>query len=150
LGTLEQDLSAHTIIGVDTAAFIYLWEQHPRYELLAKTLFLYLKKPQIYGVTSIITLIEATVQPQRQGRLDLVRSYERALLHSQQVRMLPVDTALARRAVTVRSQYDIRIPDALQVAAALEAGATAFVTNDHRLARIRELRFFLFDDYAEP
>ncbi len=100
------------------------------------------------GITSIITLIEACVHPQRQGRLDLVRTYERSLLHSQQGRTLPVDAALARRAVVLRAQYDIHVPDALQIAAAIEHGATVFVTNDLRLARVQELDVLLLEDYA--
>ena len=148
MGKLEQELAAHATIGVDTAPFIYLWEQHPRYFALSETLFRHLKKPQVQGITSIITLIEACVLPQRQGRLDLVQAYERALLHSRQVRTLPVDAVLARRAVALRARYDVRVPDALQVAAALEAGATAFVTNDRRLAKVQELQVLLFDDYV--
>jgi predicted nucleic acid-binding protein len=148
LGRLDQDLAAHTTIGVDTAPFIYLWERHSRYFALPETLFRHLKKPQVQGVTSIITLIETCVHPQRQGRSDLVQTYERALLRSQQVRTLPVDAALARRAVVLRAQYDIRVPDALQIAAALEAGATAFVTNDRRLVKVQDLQVLLFDDYA--
>jgi len=95
-----------------------------------------------------ITLIEACVLPQRQGRLDLVQAYERALLHSRQVRTLPVDIVLARRAMALRARYGVRVPDALQIAAALEAGGTAFVTNDRRLAKVRELCVLQFDDYV--
>ena len=113
-----------------------------------EALFRHLKKPQVQGITSVITLIEACVYPQRQGRLDLVQAYERALLRSQQVRTLPVDAALARRAVVLRAQYDIHVPDALQIAAAIEAGATAFVTNDRRLAKVQEIHVLLFDDYV--
>jgi predicted nucleic acid-binding protein len=136
LGKLEQDLTVHSIVGVDTAPFIYLWERHPRYFDLSEALFNYLKQPQVEGITSIITLIETCVYPQRQGRQDLVEAYERALLHSRQVKMLPVDTALARRAVDLRARYNIRVPDALQIAAAMEAGATVLVTNDQALAKV--------------
>ena len=148
MGELEQDLAAHAIIGVDTAPFIYLWERHSRYFTLSETLFRYLKRPQVKGITSVITLIEACVHPQRQGRLDLVQAYERSLLYSRQVQMLPVDVAPARRAVVLRAQYNIHVPDALQIAAAIEAGATAFVTNDRRLTKVREIHVLLFDDYA--
>jgi hypothetical protein len=82
LGTLEQDLARHTVIGVDTAPFIYLWERHSRYFVLCQLLFRHLKSAQVKGVTSVITLIEACVYPQRQGRTDLVQAYERMLLHS--------------------------------------------------------------------
>jgi predicted nucleic acid-binding protein len=148
LGELERDLAAHITIGVDTTPFIYLWERHPQYFPLAETLFQHLKKSQVQGITSIITLIEACVHPRRQGRLDLVHAYERALLHSQHVRTLPVDAALARRAVILRAQYGIHVPDALQIAAAIEAGATLFVTNDRRLAKVQDLDVLLLDDYV--
>jgi predicted nucleic acid-binding protein len=78
----------------------------------------------VQGITSLITLIEACIHPQRQGRLDLVQAYENSLLHSQQIRMLPIDAALARRAVVLRSTYEIQVPDALQISAAIESGAT--------------------------
>lgn len=100
------------------------------------------------GITSIITLIKVCVLPQRQGRQYLVQAYERALLYSHQVRTLSVDAALARRAVALRAEYDIRVPDALQIAAALEAKATAFVTNDRRLAKVKALRVLQFSDYV--
>jgi predicted nucleic acid-binding protein len=128
--------------------FIYLWERHPRFFKLAETLFGYLKQPEVQGVTSVITLIEACVHPQRQGRPDLVAAYERALRNSQQVQMLPVDTALARRAVILRASYGIRVPDALQLAAAMEAGATLFVSNDRRLSKVQEIHVILLDDYV--
>ncbi|MCB0251749.1 MAG: PIN domain-containing protein, partial [Anaerolineae bacterium] len=56
--------------------------------------------------------------------------------------------ALARKAVALRATYNIHIPDALQIAAALESGATLFVTNDRRLTKVREIEFLLFDDYT--
>lgn len=76
-----------------------------------------------------------------------MQAYEQALFHSQQVLMLPIEAALAHRAVILRAEYDIRVPDALQIAAALEAGATAFVTNDQRLAHVKELHVLQLDDY---
>ena len=58
-----------------------------------------------------------------------------------------MDAVLARRAVVLRAEYGLRVPDALQIAAALEARATAFVTNDQRLTKVKELSVFQFDDY---
>jgi predicted nucleic acid-binding protein len=148
LGSLEQDLSAHTVVGVDTAPFIYFWERHPRYFHLCEDLLRYLQKPQVQGITSMITLVEACIHPQRQGRHDLVQTYEQALLRSQQVRTLPVRAALARKAVDLRARYDIHVPDALQIAAALEADASLFVTNDRRLSQVEEIHVLLLDDYV--
>jgi predicted nucleic acid-binding protein len=146
LGQLGEALAHHDIVGVDTSPFIYLWERHSRYLPLAEDLFRHLRQSHVQGITSIITLIEACIHPQRQGRLDLVKAYENSLLHSQQIRMLPVDAALARRAVILRAAYEIHVPDALQISAALESGATLFVTNDRRLSKVQEIEILLFDD----
>ncbi|MCL7452222.1 MAG: PIN domain-containing protein [Anaerolineae bacterium] len=147
MGTLEEALADHNIIGVDTMPFIYLWERHPHYLSLSESLFRYLKEPDVRGITSLITLVEACVLPQRQGREDLVQKYERILLHSRQVETLPIDAAVARRAIVLRARHNLRVPDSLQVAAALEAGATAFVTNDRQLEKVPELAVLVLDDY---
>jgi predicted nucleic acid-binding protein len=147
LGSLEQELAVHDVIGVDTAPFIYLWERHPRYFSLVKALFEHLTESGRQGITSVITLIETCVLPQRQGRQDLVQAYERALLHSRQIYLLNIDATLARRAVGLRARHGIRVPDALQVAAALQGGATAFVTNDRQLERVQVIKVLVLDDY---
>ncbi len=48
----------------------------------------------------------------------------------------------------MRVKYNIRVPDALQVSAALESGATLFITNDHPLRKVTELSVLILDDYA--
>lgn len=148
MAELDQALGAHTVIGVDTVPFIYLWEKHPRYSPLCETLFHYLDSAQVQGITSVITLIETCIYPQQQGRLDLVRQYEQSLLHSRQVRMLPIDASLAHRAVVLRARYGIHVPDAVQIAAALEGGASLFVTNDLRLRKVKEIDVLVFDDFV--
>ena len=148
MGTLAAALAAHTLIGLDTNPFIYLWERHARYFPLAEDLFRYLTQSPAQGITSMITYIEACVHPQRMGRHDLIAAYENYLFRSRQIRLLPIDAALARRAIVLRAQYDIHVPDALQIAAAIESGATAFVTNDERLTRVQELDVLLLEHYV--
>jgi predicted nucleic acid-binding protein len=149
LGRLEQDLAAHQALGIDTAPLIYLWERNPAYLALCQELFGYLKQPQVQGFTSIVTMIEVCVQPQRRGRLDLVRAYQSALLYSEQVHTLPVDLSVAERAMILRAQYNVRTPDALQIATGLESGATAFVTNDQRLKKVQDLQVIVLKEYLE-
>jgi predicted nucleic acid-binding protein len=147
LASLTTVLASHTLIGLDTSPFIYLFEHHPDYFPLVEEIFLYLKSPDVEGITSIITLIETCVQPRRDGQAELVEIYEQALLKSQQVRMYDIDLALARNAIQLRVQYGFRVPDALQLSAALEHGATLFITNDRRLAKITELQILILADY---
>lgn len=147
MADLSSALAGHLIIGLDTNPFIYLFERHPTYFPLVETLFDYLKTPAVQSVTSI-TLIEACVQPQRQGRSDLVQIYEQALLNARQVQTLSINPSLAKRAIQLRAGYNLRVPDALQVGAALEGGATLFVTNDHRLQKVTDISVLVLDDYV--
>jgi predicted nucleic acid-binding protein len=55
---------------------------------------------------------------------------------------------VARRAAQLRAGYRLRPADALQVAAALLHGATAFVTNDRQLARVDALTVIVLDELA--
>ncbi|WP_404987325.1 type II toxin-antitoxin system VapC family toxin [Candidatus Hadarchaeum sp.] len=61
-----------------------------------------------------------------------------------------MDAAIAERAADLRARYGLRTPDALQVATALHAGATAFLTNDARLKAVRELEVVLLDELSSP
>lgn len=147
MAELKTILAEHTVIGLDTSPFIYLFEKHPTYFPLVDPLFNYLNRSEVQGITSIITLIETCVQPQRDGRTDLVQIYEQALLNSRQVQTLSITPVLAATAIQIRVKYGLRVPDALQISAALEKRATLFVTNDYRFRQITELAILILDDY---
>jgi predicted nucleic acid-binding protein len=61
------------------------------------------------------------------------------LIHFPHLVLVDVTRDVARRAAQLRAHYRLRPAGALQVAAALDHGATAFVTNDRALARLNEL-----------
>jgi hypothetical protein len=42
----------------------------------------------------------------------------------------------------------MRVPDAVQIAAALEGGSTLFVTNDRRLRKVREIGMLILNDFV--
>jgi len=66
------------------------------------------------------------------------------------LRILPLDIALAREAARVRASTRLRMPDAIQVAAAYLCGADAIVTNDHRwVGRVTQPALVLLDDYLD-
>jgi predicted nucleic acid-binding protein len=63
------------------------------------------------------------------------------------VRLIGIDRSQLRAAAQLRALHRIRTPDALQLAAALSARCTAFVTNDRRLPEIPGLRILQLRDY---
>jgi predicted nucleic acid-binding protein len=50
------------------------------------------------------------------------------------------DADLAVDAARMRAVYRLRLPDAIQVATAIRAGAAALVTHDRALKKVRGLR----------
>lgn len=141
-------LPAGAVIGLDSVAFIYFIEEHPLYAPLLSPLFEQrIERGENRAVTSVVTLAEVLVQPKRLARDDLVQRYREFLTAGPNVMTVDVTAALAEHAATLRAQHGLRLPDAIQVAAALEGGAEYFLTNDARLRRLIELNVVILDDY---
>ena len=132
---------------MDTAAFIYLVEEHAEYLPVVEPLFREVAGGRRQAVTSAITLLEVLVVPYRTGDLELVRRYEAILTRSRGVRIVEVDRGQIHSAALLRARYGIRTPDALQVAAVLSAGCETFVTNDRDLPAVPGIRILQLRSY---
>ena len=148
LTSLDDFLSGVTSLGLDTAPIIYLIEEHPRYGPLAGAVFERIAAGQVQAITSVITLGEVLVQPYQNGSEPLARAYQDLLLNSDHLQTLPIEASAAVRAAALRARYRLRMPDALQIAVALESGCQAFLTNDAQLKRVDAIRVLLLDDLA--
>ena len=152
MGTLTflDNLPVGTVVGLDTAPIIYLIENHPRYEPIVSHLFDDCLEPGLnFGVTSVATLSEVLVKPFGAVRPDLVERYRELLTHMAHLSLMDITRAIAERAAGLRSRYGTRLPDALQVATALEHGASHFVTNDRRLRAIIDFKVLVLEDFVE-
>jgi len=67
------------------------------------------------------------------------------LINAANFQTLPIDIKTAASAADLRARYNLRTPDALQVATALAAGCDAFLTNDSDMQRVSELRVLVLD-----
>jgi predicted nucleic acid-binding protein len=139
-------LSRHKKVGLDTMVFIYHLEDHPRYGPLTQRIFEALEAGENRGVTSVIALLELLVRPKVEGREEVAREYLHLLTTYPNLAILAIDVGVAEIAAELRAKYGVRTPDALQLAAAVQAGATGFITNDRRLEAIKELEIGVLDD----
>jgi predicted nucleic acid-binding protein len=144
--SLDDALANVTALGFDTAPIIYFVEQHPRYDALVSAIFQRIADGAVRGVTSVISLSEVLVHPLSQGNTQLSDEYRNLLLNSRDFSTLSIDAAVAEGAADLRARYNIRTPDALQLATARRASCTAFLTNDRRLQRVRELQVLVLDE----
>ena len=134
-------------IALDTVVFIYFIEEHPRFLPLVSAIFSDVDRGKCEAVTSALTLLETLVVPYRAGNLSLANQYE-ALLTRSRLHLIDLDRRQLRAAAQLRAVHAVRTPDALQLAAAVSAGATAFVTNDRALPTIPGLRIIQLQRYT--
>jgi predicted nucleic acid-binding protein len=123
--------------ALDTALFIYYIEANQTFLPLVAPIFEDVAAGRREVVTSTLTLLEVLVVPYRAGNLDLASRCEAYLSRSRGVRLVDVDRSQLRTAAQLRELHpSVRTPDALQLAAALSAGCSAFVTNDRDLPAV--------------
>lgn len=130
---------------IDTSPVIYHVQNAARYRPLTNHVFGAIRHGTVTGVTSSVTLLECPVHPYRLGDTSLADRFRRAITASPNLRYVGVDTAV-ERAAELRARHDLALADALQVAAALAAGCDMFLTNDHELRRVTEIRVLVLDD----
>jgi predicted nucleic acid-binding protein len=136
---LANRLASHRIVGIDSAIFIYQIENHPVYQSLARIVLSGIVDRHYEGVTSVITLMELTVHPWRANLERVAREFETLLVRFPNLHLVEINRDTARHAARLRARFGLRTPDALQVAAVLDQGATALVTNDLGLRHLSGL-----------
>jgi len=143
---IDDALVGVTLLGIDTSPFIYFVERHPNYVDRVREIIRRIDGGIIRGVSSVVTLTEVLTHPKRQGQTQIETNYRDLLCHGRNFSLLPIDVATADQAADLRARYNLRTPDALQLAAALSVGSQAFLTNDTALQRVTELQVLVLDD----
>jgi predicted nucleic acid-binding protein len=118
------------LIVVDTAPVIYLLEGNERFLPRFLPLFRSAEAGQIQIAITAITLAEVLAGPLKAGKEALAERYEGALREGLGWRVLDISSDMAVRAARLRARYGLRLPDALQLSAALALGAHALATHD--------------------
>ena len=139
-------LAKYRKVGVDTAAFIYHFEENERYLPFTNVLFEMIETGEVKAVTSTITLMEVLVKPKRVGNERAAEEYKFILQTFPNLEIIQVDAEVAEKAAEIRARYGVRPPDALQVAASLRSNAEAFITNDRRLKKIKEIEIIVMEE----
>jgi predicted nucleic acid-binding protein len=150
MGRFSERLGSISVVGLDTAIFIYHFERHPKYFPLTQELFSGIEAGLRKGITSTITLMEIIVKPLALGRQDVARKYEALLVNFPNLEIVDLDRNVIHQAARLRAGYRIRPPDALQASASLLNRVDVFITNDELLKRLRdEFEVIVLDDFID-
>jgi predicted nucleic acid-binding protein len=133
------------VVGLDTAPLIYFIEQNEVYLESVRAFFQAMSQGEFQVITSTLTLTEVLVHPLRSGNVELAEQYRDIVLDQENLIAVSVSVEIAEVAAQLRATQNLRTPDAIQIATALQAGATFFLTNDARLAAVPDLGVLVLD-----
>lgn len=133
------------VVGLDTAPLIYFMEQNPNYLEMMRVFFRAFDRGDFRMVTSTVTLVEVLVHPLRQGNTILAQEYREILLNQESLTVVELTPDIAETAAQLRASYNLRSPDAIQMATAICEGASFFLTNDARLPSLPGLTVLVLE-----
>jgi len=139
------DLASHRRVALDSNVLIYLLEGSGSLAEAAATLVDSVESGERDGVLSAIGLIEVLVGPAKAGDAQ-VFELAAEMIRDSRLRVMPLDGGIAEDAAWIRGSLGISIEDAIHMATARKADATAFVTNDRRIRSIPRLTVVYLDD----
>lgn len=143
---LAAALTGVSKVGLDTSPFIYFVERHPIYLARVREIMRLIDTGAMQGFTSVITVTEVLTLPMRIGDTIVENEYRSILLHGRNFSVIAIDPPLAIAAADLRARYTLRTPDALQIAASVQAGCQAFITNDAGLKRVSDIPILILDE----
>lgn len=89
-------------------------------------------------VTSRLTRLECRSKPLRAGDLATLAQFE-VFFAGVELVIVELGPAVVERATELRARYNLKTPDAIHYAAAVEVGAAVFLTGDRGLSHCSEV-----------
>jgi predicted nucleic acid-binding protein len=132
-------LVRHARLGLDANLFIYLFETDgPEADAVRRLL----NDTESAGTTLVISslaLAEVAVNPATLDDAVMADRYADAIRSVSRLHVVPLTADIAIDAGILRGRHGLSLPDAIHLATARVAGASAFVTNDRRLRSMPKL-----------
>lgn len=145
---ISREIDHLNSIFFDTAPVIYYIEANLQFGHLAKEVVDFVRSGRLHAFTSVITLAEVLPKPIESGNEELARKFEEFLRYGKNFDLIEISAEIAKGAGKLRGRYSfLRALDAIQIAAALETGSDAFVTNDRTLKRVNEIKIIVLKEY---
>lgn len=139
-------LAGVRLLYVDTAPFIYFTEKRGHAADKMRAIFTIMSTGQFDVITSPVILPETLMKPLQAEDKPLITQYLAMFFHTKGIAIAAITAQTGNVAANLRARYNVRTPDALHLATALEAGCNAFLTNDLGLRRVTDLRILVLDD----
>lgn len=142
------EISQIKTIFIDTAPIIYYIESHSLFGPLIREVVKALQSENLIAFTSVITIAEVLPKPIEAGNEVLAKKFVEFMKYSKNLNLIEISADIAEKAGKLRGKYpNIKTMDAIQISAALHIGTDAFLTNDSKLQKIKEINVMVLKDY---
>jgi predicted nucleic acid-binding protein len=136
--TLAAQVPDGATVLIDTNPIIYLLEGNPLGEPF-RPVFEAVDRGRISALVTPITIAEVVTGPLKAGKEALAERYRRTLTQNPGWSLRPIDADIAVLAARLRVRHALKLPDAIQLAVALEAGCHALVTHDRDFESLTDM-----------
>ena len=148
--TIDELCERHRRIAVDANVLIYLLEGDERWSPPARALMKAVENGRLAAVLSAVGLAEVLTGPARDDLVHVER-YNDEIRSIAGLKIVPFEVGLSVDAAVIRGVRRIGLSDAIHLASARAAGASAFVTNDRSLRGSTKLEVVYLDELGvEP
>lgn len=136
--TLASGIPDGASVLIDTNPLIYHLEGNPLAERFAPV-FSAVDRGRIQAVVTPITVAEVVTGPLKAGKEALAQRYHQLLTANRGWTLIAIDAEIALMAARLRLKYRLKLPDALQLGAALHAGCHAIISHDRDFSRVTDI-----------
>jgi predicted nucleic acid-binding protein len=123
---------------IDTNPIIYLLEGNPLGAVF-RTLVEAVDSGRIRALVTPITVAEVVSGPLKAGKEALAERYRRTITQNPGWSIRDIDADIAVLAARLRVRHALKLPDAIQLAVALEEGCYALVTHDRDFGAVSDV-----------
>lgn len=135
-------------MALDSNVLIYLLEDADGRADVCQAVLDAAERGHITVVLAAVGIVEICAGPAGRGDLALVEGYAEALGSTRGLRIQAVTADVAVDAAVIRGIRGIGLADAIHLACARAAGATAFITNDRRVRGSARMEVVYLDEIA--
>lgn len=133
----------YRLIGLDTNIFIYYFQEHSKWGPVCREIILSVVIRKNLAITSTISLLELLSFRTSPKQLALLKE---EFLSIPNLELKDTNKEIAIEAAEIRRKYKFGLADAIQLATAKLGHAQAFITNDDRLNKFKELKVLLLKE----
>jgi predicted nucleic acid-binding protein len=146
--TIEDLAARHRRVALDANTLVYLLEVPDPLGRVTAAILDAAESGRLTVVLATLALAEIAVGPVRGGDETIVERYADEIRDLRGVQIVPLTADIAVDVGVIRARHRIRLADAIHLATARQAGASAIVTNDRRMPGIPHVEVIQLADLA--